>query len=326
MKAADPDSEFPMPMDDDEPFVPLDDDSAVLPPPDANQRDSSIDLQLNVDRDDLMNLENERAETSMGGLDQSDLTTTTPGRTGAQPTRKRVRRSLSIRRMRKRRNVVVDNDATELTNEYITSMLQNTSDIVRQDTIHPADWVHGKQPVQKPPKKQAGRKLDYDHQHHTNHELLFAFLPYDKLMARPHLADDGQLANELLRLWKLNSSRVVGKPFPYRKRGAVPATATAQQEDEETPTKTPPDGEEDIEMTRRREDEEEEDHQRPSLDDDFEPPMQQDDQVDQDFPPPNDDDDEMPPPLDDDDDDDARRKSFVGEAAHRQSKLFGPFL
>lgn len=318
--------DFPRPLDDDDDegvAPPLDDDDSAVPPPqdEWNDRDSGIVLQLSVDKDGSMDAEQnqQRAQTSIGGLDQSDLTLTSPAGITEQPTKKRVRGSIGARRMRKRRKVVIDNDATELTGDHIKAMLEDTSDIVRQDIIHPADWVEDAEAPRRLNKKDLGRKLTYDHQHHTARELLYAFLPYEKLMARPYLADDGQLAPELLQLWKRNTSRVLGKPFPYRKRASV--AAAAQKEDEESKTV---EVEEDIEMARRREDEEE-GHPRTSLDDDdFAPPMQQDEEEeDQDMPPPaNDDDDDMPPPLDDDDNEEERRKSLAPDG---QSKvLFFP--
>jgi hypothetical protein len=58
--------------------------------------------------------------------------------------------------------------------------------------------------------------------------LLLQHLSFEELLARPSLGDDGQLAPELLQLWRNNLARVRGKPFPYPKR-----KASDQEEEEE---------------------------------------------------------------------------------------------
>ena len=45
------------------------------------------------------------------------------------------------KRKRRRRRIEIDNEQTELLSEHIKAMLRNTSDIVKQNRIHPADYV-----------------------------------------------------------------------------------------------------------------------------------------------------------------------------------------
>ena len=85
-------------------------------------------------------------------------------------------------RLKRRRKVIIDNDRTQLINKHIKQMLKDTSDII-VDRVHPAQWVKGQE-------EDSNRLLD-----------LCTVLPYKRLLARPHLGDDGALAPELLDLW-----------------------------------------------------------------------------------------------------------------------------
>ena len=102
-------------------------------------------------------------------------------------------------RLKRRRKVIIDNDRTQLTNKHIKQMLKDTSDII-VDRMHPAQWVEGQE-------EDSNRLLD-----------LRTVLPYKRLLARPHLGDDGTLAPELLDLWLRSTARVQGKPYPFRMR------------------------------------------------------------------------------------------------------------
>ena len=53
-----------------------------------------------------------------------------------------------------------------------------------------------------------------------NRGIVLETLPYEKLLARPNMADTGCLAPELLELWTNNAARILGKPhLPFRMRG-----------------------------------------------------------------------------------------------------------
>lgn len=138
--------------------------------------------------------------------------------------------------MRKRRKIVIDNEATELTSGHIKAMLHDQTDILLQDCSHPADWI------------QPQEKSYNNNETHTEpqHYLLLRALPYERLLARPGLGDDGALAPELLNVWGNNVARLAGKPNLIRMRGTageaqrreraeqVMEQAAAQEEEEES--------------------------------------------------------------------------------------------
>ncbi|CAB9507958.1 rad21-like protein 1 [Seminavis robusta] len=126
--------------------------------------------------------------------------------------------------------------------------------------------------------------------------LLRDTLPFEELLIRPSLGDDGQLAPELLQLWRNNLAHVEGKPSPYPK---LAAKDDAEEEEEE----------EEVEKARADKDQESKDDQSGEVTVDGKPKvpaevggedMQQQEEDDEPMPLPNDDD-EPPKPMPDDD-------------------------
>ncbi|KAL9179652.1 hypothetical protein ACHAXT_008942, partial [Thalassiosira profunda] len=116
------------------------------------------------------------------------------------------KRAKGPKRMKKRRRIVIDNDATELTSDHMKNMLRDTSDIVLQNVPRLAEWdgeeeeAHGYGGICPALQK----------------------LPAERLLARPCIGDDGGLAPELLALWGRNTRRITGKAgtgLPFRMRG-----------------------------------------------------------------------------------------------------------
>ena len=178
-----------MPEEDDNNLT-FPDDDEELPVTTADTSGGMPNLSLSVSHDDASGV------ARIGGLDESN----TEESREEQPRRRK--RSEGVRRARKRRKIVID-DRTELLGSEIKSSLQDTSDIVKNDILHPATWAPGQEPVSF---KQ------------TDEELLFSHLSYEKLFTRPAAGDDGRLAPELLRLWARNTAPILGKPFPYAMR------------------------------------------------------------------------------------------------------------
>jgi hypothetical protein len=116
---------------------------------------------------------------------------------------KKRRKSEGQKRMKKRRKIVIDNDNTQLSGEYIRAMLDDTSDIVLENRVHPADFVAGDDELRKmrDPRDQ---------------------VPLDQVMLRPQLADDGGLATELLDLWtrKTRQARGLKKKVSLREEAS----------------------------------------------------------------------------------------------------------
>jgi cohesin complex subunit SCC1 len=113
---------------------------------------------------------------------------------------KRRKKSDGPKRMKKRRKIVIDNDNTQLSGEYIKAMLDDTSDIVLEGRVHPADFVAADSDLRKirDPRNQ---------------------IPLDELMLRPQLADVGVLASDLLDLWTRNTREARGLPKAFSLRG-----------------------------------------------------------------------------------------------------------
>jgi hypothetical protein len=195
---------------------------------------SSFNLSMSRDESSRGN-----AAALIGGLeDEEEEASTTLKKRGS---------SLGgTKRNRKKRKVAID-DQTELRGAEIKKRLDDTSDIVLHDVVHPATWVHGQE--------NASFKQ-------TDKELLFSHLSYEKLFSRPSAGDDGQLAPELLKLWARNTAPVLGKPFPYILR----------EEDEK---------EADVEVARQNRVSLEDDEQHLPMDDeaDFPPPPGEDEQA-----------------------------------------------
>ena len=140
---------------------------------------------------------------------------------------------------------------TMLSDEHIKNMLADTSDIVRQNIPHPADWNPDEDgEVDELTDPWGG----FNMKRRKNRGIVLETLPYEKLLARPNMADTGCLAPELLQLWANNAARINGKPhLPFRMRGKA-----REQQHEARAAETEEEAAED-EARRRREEEEAED-------------------------------------------------------------------
>lgn len=165
---------------------------------------------------------------------------------------KKKRKATGPRRRRKRRRIEIDNDSTELSSEHIKNMLKDTSDIVQQNRVHPADWVQPEEdgadtiPFHLRSKRQRMKK--------NKRARIIAALPKRELLARPNIGDSGMCHPDLLKVWERTMARARGEPLPFKLRGeageeqrkerAVEAMEAAAKEEAE---------EEDIEIARDRE-------------------------------------------------------------------------
>jgi len=259
--------------------MPFDDEGSQQP---QAGRDSSI-LNLSTST----GLQDSRAGgDSIGGLDM-DLSTEgqppagTTEETVEQPEaaakKKKKRKPAGPKRMRKRRKVIIDNEETELTSDHIKDMLRDQTDILLSHRSHPADWIEEGEEETTTSKSAL----------HEERPLLLRALPYERLLGRPALGDDGALAPELLNVWKRNAARLEGKPNPIRMRGTAGEAQRrqlAEQEVEEAAKKEAQEEQEveDVEVGRQGEagrDSEgglldEEDQPMPT-DEDFPPPDEQ---------------------------------------------------
>lgn len=198
----------------------------------------------------------QRASISIGGLDSSSEE--------APPPKRRRRREIGPRRMRKRRKVVIDNDQTELSSEFIKNMLRDASDIILQDRTNPADFVAASSSPDQGGLSPLGTVATSNLRRLRQEAgLLLSSLPYERLLARPTLGDDGALAPELLVLWGRNATRVSGKRtdnLPFRMRGEAgeqqrrdAAEQIIEQAAEEENKRQQEEKDEDVEMARQRE-------------------------------------------------------------------------
>lgn len=120
------------------------------------------------------------------------------------------KRNVGPKRMKKRRKIVIDNNATELTSDHMKAMLRDTSDILLQNVPHLAAWP-GEDAVEEDGVGGYGGICP-----------ALQRLSTERLLARPCIGDDGGLAPELLALWSRNTSKITGKPgtqLPFRMRG-----------------------------------------------------------------------------------------------------------
>lgn len=193
---------------------------------------------------------------------------------------------------RRKRRIDIDNDKTELTTTHIKGMLSDTSDIVRQNRIHPADYV----PDDEASTVDPSDMRPWKRQRGPHYEQVSS-LPYEVLLERPNIADDGALAPELLQVWKKNAARLRGEPLPFKMRGD---SGDAQRSQVAEVIMKEAAKEEDIEMARNGNGDDEVDDSRLSVgpenvneDDDF--PVQHEDDFPQDA-------EEMPNPFEDEDD------------------------
>ena len=188
-------AEFPMPEDEDMSHIPFDDGTS--------HGHNTSHIEMDMDLSPSSSLKRDKRMSSLDGLQVS------PDKDNhATKNNQKTKRIPGPKRMRKRRKLVVDNDCTELSSDHIKAMLKNTDDIVLADRLHPADQV-----------SLASKVLD-----------LRSMLPYETLMGRPHLGDDGALSQELLDVWYKSTAQVFGKPRAFRLRGALGKEQEAQEQ------------------------------------------------------------------------------------------------
>jgi len=321
------DGEFPIP-DDDNLIGGFDldgDDVSSMP---RAGRDSSLQLSLGSARD------GGKRSVGIGGLESDEEEEGSAKKKGGN---KRDSKAADRRNKRKKRKIIIDNDKTELTSEHIKNMLADTSDIVRQNISHPADWNPDEDgEVDELTDPWGG----FNMKRRKNRGIILENLPYEKLLARPNMGDTGCLAPELLELWTNNAARILGKPhLPFRMRGKA-----GEQQRKERATQMMEEAAED-EARREREEEEAEDVEvgrfadggadstlggdtsRGGLpdEDEFNPPMDDDDGF-----PMVDDEDEMQQPTFDIDDEmmagrgaDDTGGEFAGDMALMQGECCG---
>eukprot|EP00521_Asterionellopsis_glacialis_P007195 CAMPEP_0195288398 /NCGR_PEP_ID=MMETSP0707-20130614/5081_1 /TAXON_ID=33640 /ORGANISM="Asterionellopsis glacialis, Strain CCMP134" /LENGTH=695 /DNA_ID=CAMNT_0040348265 /DNA_START=421 /DNA_END=2508 /DNA_ORIENTATION=+ len=224
--------------------LPFDDDGSQQPQQGGGGRDSSV-LNLSTST----GLQDSRVGDggSIGGLDM-DLSTDGPPATAATDEttlapKKKKRKPAGPKRMRKRRKIIIDNEKTELTSDHIKDMLRDQSDIVLSHRSHPADWIEDDEGLA------SSKSTSQDER-----PLLLRTLPYERLLGRPALGDDGALAPELLNVWKRNAARLEGKPNPIRMRGTAgeeQQRELAEQEVEEAAKEEAAQDVEDVEVGRQ---------------------------------------------------------------------------
>lgn len=224
------DNEFPI-VDDEEEAI------AFSPGHDDGKHDSST--KISPTGSPLLG----RPSISIGGLelDMSEEKKATEDENDAPKKSKRTTR-------RRKRKVVVDNNNTELSSEHIKAMLRDTSDIVQQNRIHPADYI---------------AKEDDDnsllHKRKRMRKTLLsetiASLPYNRLFQRPCCADDGELHPHLLNVFLWNTARLRGEQLPFKLRGEAGRQQRLEQAEAAIKAASAKEAEEeDVELARRDDD------------------------------------------------------------------------
>ena len=193
------DQEFPPPDDDfmdtaggGDDVMGMDDDYQLQPPND------SLRLELSNDSNDNMGSSGAPPGISFGEEDDEEIKET-------KQSNKKKRKSAENQKAnnKKQRKIVSEFGATELSSDHIRTMLADTSKVVKS-VVHPATWVPGQK------KKSTCGFVD--------RQLIRQHATIEKLLQRPCLADDGQLAPKLLDLWARNTAPIRGEPFAYELR------------------------------------------------------------------------------------------------------------
>jgi len=235
--------EIPLQDDNDLSALAFDDDGGAIPP--IQIAPGSVEPQDSTLVSPQSDHEERDKSLTIGGLDadlEDELITP------KKVTPRKRRESTGPKRRRKRRRVAIDNDMTELSSEHIKNMLRDTGDIVMEHRVHPADYVVDAEDdnavsyVQRPWKLRRGEATS-----------AISSLSYERLLARPNIADDGALAPQLLNLWIRNASRLEGKSFPFEMRGEAGVEQLEEREEEakEQAEDEPEDNLEDVEIVRR---------------------------------------------------------------------------
>jgi len=176
---------------------------------DDQQPPANDSLRLELSNDDSK-------ETTGAGISFGDEEDEEENKEATKKKRKSADDNQKNKKKKKKRKVVTDFDATELTSDHIRNMLADTSKIVKP-VVHPATWVPGQ-------KKKSSFGL-------TDRQLLRRYATVEQLLQRPALADDGQLAPELLEIWARNTAPIRGEPFAYKLRGDDDAINKDKDED-----------------------------------------------------------------------------------------------
>lgn len=235
--------EIPLQDDNDLSALAFDDDGGAIPP--IQIAPGSVEPQDSTLVSPQSDHEERDKSLTIGGLDadlEDELITP------KKVTPRKRRESTGPKRRRKRRRVAIDNDMTELSSEHIKNMLRDTGDIVMEHRVHPADYVVNTEDdnavsyAQQPWKLRRGEATS-----------AISSLSYERLLARPNIADDGALAPQLLNLWIRNASRLEGKSFPFEMRGEAGVEQLEEREEEakEQAEDEPEDNLEDVEIVRR---------------------------------------------------------------------------
>jgi len=178
---------------------------AVTPPPAMEGLEPLEELPsdiLNLQRDSI-SLDSSTIRPQRPQRESVAELSLSPSPSQTTSTRRRRRRADEM--PRKRRRIVIDNDNTELTSEYIKEMLRDTSDLLLTP-VHPAAI--------------AGSDLSADNTvDQVIAPVLLENLTREELLARPSLADDGTLHPRLIQLFQRNQQVVLGDPLPYPIRG-----------------------------------------------------------------------------------------------------------
>lgn len=250
----------------------MDDDDAPQAVPMSESTRGSAGLSISRDESATDN-----RGLSIGGLNDDDSAASKKRKADGNDEEEETEKPKPKRRRKaKRKRHIILNEQLELSSAQIRAQLQDTSDIVRNDYVHPSTWVPGKDPEKR---------------RHPNTEKLYANLSYERLFTRPSLGDDGHLAPELLELWGRHTAVVVGKPFPYELRNPdeqMEEARNARADDVSEGQGSDGQGSDSRGAATKDDDDE------PMIHDDDEPPM-----IDDDEGPPVPDDDNFDPAMDD---------------------------
>lgn len=237
------DNEFPM-VDDEEEAI------AFSPGHEEGKHDSTT--KISPTGSPLLG----RPSISIGGL-ELDMSEEKKSIEEENDTPKKPKRTTR----RKKRKVVVDNNNTELSSEHIKGMLRDTSDIVQQNRMHPADYAvkEDEDDIRFLHKRKRMRK--------TDRSEIISSLPYNRLFQRPCCADDGELHPDLLNVFLWNTSRLRGEQLPFKLRGEAGQQQRLEQAEAAMKAAAAKEAEEeDVELARRDDDSRFDEHGRLSMD------------------------------------------------------------
>eukprot|EP00977_Amphora_coffeiformis_P007295 scaffold1581_cov169-Amphora_coffeaeformis.AAC.31 len=275
-------------MPPDSPMAMMDDDDAPQAVPMSESTKNSAGLSISRDESAA-----DHRGLSIGGLNDDDSAASKKRKADGDDEEDGAEKPKPKRRRKaKRKRHIVLNEQLELSSAQIRAQLQDTSDIIRQDFVHPSTWVPGNEPEKR---------------RHPNTEKLYATLSYERLFTRPSLGDDGHLAPELLELWGRHTAVVVGKPFPYELRN--PDEQTEEARNARADDESEGQGSDRGDVMKGDDD-------GPPMPDDDEPPM-----IDDDEGPPIPDDDNNFDPAMDDEEEEERMEGIPDSPDSRDSAL-----